>query len=174
MTTTRYALLALTFAVTALRAQTADPLSSANKIMYNMVKANIVKAAAKMPESNYAFKPTPDVRSFGQLIGHIADAQYEFCGPVLGDKASEVSVEKTKTTKADLSQALTDAFAYCDKAYSAMTDAHAADIVPFFNYKLPKLSLLSFSTAHMDEHYGNIVTYMRLKNLVPPSSESQK
>lgn len=174
MTTTQYAFLALTFAATSLHAQTADPLSSANKFMYNMIKANIVKAAAKMPESNYSYKPTPEIRSFGQLIGHIADAQYEFCGPVLGDKPTEPSVEKTKTSKADLAQALTDGFAYCDKAYSALTDAHAVEIIQFFNYKIPKLSILSFNNAHLDEHYGNIVTYMRLKNLVPPSSESQK
>ncbi len=168
-------LLPLTFAASALQAQTAaNPLSSANKFMYNMIKANIIKSAAKMPEANYSYQPTPDVRTFGQLIGHVADAQYEFCSPVLGDKAPATSVEKTKTSKADLAQALTDAFAYCDKAYAAMTDAHAADIIQFFSYKIPKLSVLSFNNAHMDEHYGNIVTYMRLKGLVPPSSEPQK
>ena len=165
----------LCFAGVALQAQTpANPLSSGNQFVYSMVKGNIVKAAEEMPEANYAFKPTPDVRSFGQLVGHVADAQYEFCAPVLGDPPAEPTVEKTKTSKADLVQALKDGFAYCDKAYKGMTDAHAADIVNFFGNKSPKLSILEFSNAHDDEHYGNMVTYLRLKGLVPPSSAPAK
>ena len=77
-----------------------------------MAKNNIIRAAEKMPEENYAFKPTPEVRSFGQLIGHVADAQYLFCSAVLGKPNPAPGVEKSKTTKAELVQALKDAFAY--------------------------------------------------------------
>ncbi|MCU1259327.1 MAG: hypothetical protein JWO80_2212 [Bryobacterales bacterium] len=142
--------------------------------VYNMVKSTILRAAEKMPEANYSFKPTPDVRSFGQLIGHIADGQYEFCAPVLGDKTEHPSIEKTVTSKAALVESLKTAFAYCDKAYSAMTDAQGGEIIEFFGHQSPKLTILSFNTAHNDEHYGNIVTYMRLKGLVPPSSEKKQ
>jgi uncharacterized damage-inducible protein DinB len=150
-----------------------NPLSAGNKGLYTLVKNNVMKAAEKMPEANYAYKPTDAVRSFGQIVGHIADAQYLFCSAALGEKNPSPGIEKGKTSKADLVQALKDAFAYCDKAYDGMTDAHAADLVKFFGRDSTKLGVLSFNSAHNDEHYGNIVTYMRLKNLVPPSSEAQ-
>jgi uncharacterized damage-inducible protein DinB len=124
-----------------------------------------------MPEENYSFKPTPAVRSFGQLIAHVADSQYEFCGPVKGEQKSP-DIEKTVTGKAELISALQTAFAYCDAVYDSLTDAHAADKIKFFGGNRTKLGTLNFNTAHADEHYGNIVTYMRMKGLVPPSSES--
>jgi len=94
-----------------------------------------------------------------------------FCSLALGEKNPAPGVEKSKTSKADLVQALQDAIAYCDKAYDGMTDAHAAEIVKIFGRDGAKLTALTINTAHTDEHYGNIVTYMRLKGLVPPSSE---
>lgn len=156
-------------------AQTAaDPLSSGQKGLYASVKNNLVRAAEKMPEENYAFKPTPEVRSFGQIVGHVADAQYTFCSAVLGSENPRPGVEKSKTSKADLVQGLKTAFAYCDKAYDDMTDAQAAQMVKFFGREQAKLTVLSFNTSHNNEHYGNLVTYMRLKGLVPPSSEPRK
>lgn len=148
-----------------------DPLSATAKGFNAMVKNYILKAAEEMPEENYAFKPTADVRTFGQLVGHLADSQYEFCSPVLGDGTKSPDAEKTKTSKAELIQALKTGFAYCDKAYGGMTDAHATEMVKLFGRSTPKLSMLSINTAHMDEHYGNMVTYLRIKGLVPPSSQ---
>jgi uncharacterized damage-inducible protein DinB len=153
---------------------TADPLSGGIKGIYNIAKNNVVKAAEKMPEENYAFKPSPDVRSFGQIIGHVADAQYLFCSAATGDKNPSPGIEKSKTTKADLVKALNDAFAYCDKAYDGMTDAHAAEVVKFFGRDQARLTILAFNSAHDMEHYGNLVTYMRIKGLMPPSSEQRK
>jgi uncharacterized damage-inducible protein DinB len=150
-----------------------NPLSSGMKMMYGMGRTNILKAAEKMPEENYAYKPTDSVRSFGQLVGHVADAQYLFCSPVAGTNTPPPGVEKSKTSKADLVQALRDAFAFCDKAYDSLADAQAADKVKFFGRDSTKLNVLSFNNMHNYEHYGNMVTYMRMKNLVPPSSESQ-
>jgi len=160
----------------ALQAQTAaNPLSAGAKRTYDMVKGNIIKAAAMMPEENYTFKPTEKVRSFGELVAHVADANYGFCAVVLGEKPPdggfERPIEKTKKTKADLEKALADSFAYCDKAHAAMTDAEGAKVVKFFLGEMAKLSTLEFNTHHDFEHYGNIVTYMRLKGLVPPSSK---
>ncbi|MEZ5402559.1 MAG: DinB family protein [Bryobacteraceae bacterium] len=130
----------------------------------------IVKSAEKMPEENFAFKPTPDVRSFGAILGHIADAQYTFCSAVSGEKNPALGIEKSKTSKADLTQALKDAFAFCQKAY-AISDSDAGGTVKFFGGERTKLNVLSFNTSHNFEHYGNLVTYMRMKGLVPPSSE---
>lgn len=148
-----------------------EPISGGQQFLYNMVKNNLIKAADKMPEEHYAFKPTTDVRSFGQLIGHVADAQYLFCSPVLGKPNPAPGVEKNKTSKADLVQALKDAFAYCDAAYNGLTDAQAVEMVKFFGRDQSKATVLSFNTVHNNEHYGNVVTYMRLKGLIPPSSE---
>ncbi len=151
----------------------AGPLSAAAKYMYGMSKDDVLKSAEEMPEENYSFKPVSTVRSFGQLIGHVADAQYEFCAAVVGDNKQPPGIEKSKTSKADLIQALKDGFAYCDQAYSSMTDAHAADMIKFFGHDAPKLSILNFNISHTMEHYGNIVTYLRIKGLVPPSSQKQ-
>lgn len=148
-----------------------NPLSAGEKGLYNYLKNDLAKAAEKMPEENYSFKPTPDVRSFGQIVGHVADAQYMFCSTVLGDSMKQQDIEKGKTTKAELVKALNDSFSYCDKAYDGMTDAHAAELIKFMGRDMAKLTVLSINNAHDDEHYGNMVTYMRIKGLVPPSSE---
>ena len=148
-----------------------NPMAEGQKFLYDMVKGYILRSAEKMPEENYSFKPTPEVRSFGQLLGHIDDAQYLFCSAVLGEANPAPGVEKSKTSKSDLVKALNEAFAYCDRAYDTMTDAQAAAMVKFFGAEQAKLTVLSFNTAHNNEHYGNIVTYLRMKGLVPPSSE---
>jgi uncharacterized damage-inducible protein DinB len=155
-------------------APSSDPLSAGAKATFGIAKNNILKSADKMPEENYAFKPTPDVRSYGQILGHIADAQYGFCSAALGETNPAPGIEKSKTSKADLVKALNEAFAYCDKAYNGMTDAHAGEIVKFFGREQAKLTVLAFNTAHDFEHYGNLVTYLRLKGLVPPSSEQRR
>jgi uncharacterized damage-inducible protein DinB len=148
-----------------------NPLSGFNKRAYGQLKTWVLGSAEKMPQENYSFKPTDTVRGFGQVVGHVADAQYMFCSSVLGEKNPAPKIEQTKTSKADLIAALKDAFAYCDKAYDGATDASAAQMVKFFGGDTPKLSVLSVNNMHTAEHYGNLVTYMRLKNIVPPSSE---
>ena len=152
----------------------ADPLSAGQKKIYTMTKGNLIRAAEKMPEESYSFKPTPEVRSFGEIIGHVADAQYLFSSAILGETNPSPNVEKTKKTKAELVQALKEAFAYSDKAYDGMTDVQATQMVKFFGSDSTKLSLLTFNSVHNYEHYGNLVTYMRIKGLVPPSSEPRK
>ncbi len=160
------------FAVTCFaQQQAANPLSIGEKTLYGMFSGNAVAGAEKMPEENYSFRPVPEVRSFGQLVGHIADASNRFCAVVLGDPAPTTSIEQTKTTKADLVKALKDAVAYCNKAYAGMTDVKGAELVKFFGRDVPKLSVLTLNAAHTNEHYGNMVTYMRIKGIVPPSSE---
>lgn len=151
-----------------------NPLVASQKVFYGAVAHNVVAAAEKMPEENYAFKATPDVRSFGQLVGHTADAQYLFCSTAAGEKPPVTDIEKTKTSKADLVQAEKDAVAYCNKVYAGLTDDQATLPVQMMGREWPKLTILTINVAHLDEHYGNMVTYMRLKGLVPPSSEPRK
>ena len=162
-----------------MQAQGSNPLSAGAKRSYDIIKGYVVRAAEKMPDANYSFKATPDVRSFGQLVGHVADANFVICATVAGEKPPQggfeptTSIEKLKTSKADLTKALGDSFAYCDKVHAGMTDAGGAAIVKTFVGEMAKLAFLEFNTHHDFEHYGNMVTYMRLKGLVPPSSEKQ-
>ena len=158
-------------AAAAVAAAQDNPFSAFNKRAFGQMKTWVVASAEKMPEENYSFKPTDSVRSFGQLVGHVADAQYLFCSIALGEKNPGLKIEQTKTSKADLVAALKDAFAYCDKAYDSMTDAAAAQTVKLFGSELPKPVVLTVNDMHDAEHYGNLVTYLRLKNIVPPSSE---
>ena len=152
----------------------ANPLSGGEKALYGMISSSLIGGASKMPEENYSFKPTPEIRSFGQLVGHAADAQYLFCSIAAGEKNPMLNIEKTKTSKADLVQALKDGVDYCNKVYAAMTDAQASQIVKMFGRDVAKLTVLTLNTAHSDEHYGNMVTYLRLKGIVPPTSEPKK
>ncbi len=148
-----------------------NPLSTFNKHVYGHVKDILLRSAEKMPEENYSFRPTDTVRTFGQIVGHVADAQYLFCSIALGEKNPAPKVEQTKTSKADLIAALKEAFGYCDKSYDGMTDASATQMVKLFGSDAPKLGVLTVNNMHNMEHYGNLVTYMRMKNIVPPSSE---
>jgi uncharacterized damage-inducible protein DinB len=150
-----------------------NPMTEGQKFLHDMAKNNILRSAEKMPEENYSFRPAPEVRSFGQLLGHIADAQYLFCSAVAGKPNPAMGIEKTKTSKADLVPALKEAFAYCDSAYAEITDARLAETVKFFGREQTRATVLSFNTAHNNEHYGNIVTYLRMRGIVPPSSESR-
>lgn len=166
------ALLALLLVPQGVAAQTsANPMTDAVKAQFGMVKGAVARTAEKVPEDLYAFKPTPDVRSLGQLVGHIADSQFGMCATAAGEKPPMSGIEKSMTSKADVSKALNDSIAYCDRVIAGMTDAKGAEVIKFFAGPSPRLMVLSFNIAHSYEHYGNLVTYMRLKGIVPPSSE---
>src|SRR5215469_104914 len=161
-------------APTAPQAPPANPITASERGLYANFSNNVVRSAEKMPEENYSFKPTTEVRSFGQLVGHEADANYMFCSLAAGEANPSKGIEKTKTSKADLVEALKDAVAYCNKAFDGMTDAKGSEMVKIFgSMNVARLTVFSLNTAHTDEHYGNMVTYMRLKGLVPPTSEAQ-
>lgn len=150
-----------------------NPFSAVNKRSYERTKGILLHSAEKMPDENYSFKPSDTVRTYGQIIGHLADAQYLFCSTASGEKNPDLKIEKTKNSKADLVAALKEGFAYCDKVYDGMTDVTAAQSVKFFGNDVPKFAVLSVNIGHNMEHYGNLVTYMRIKGIVPPTSEQQ-
>jgi uncharacterized damage-inducible protein DinB len=149
----------------------ANPMVASSKVLYLNAKQDILRSADKMPVDKYAFKPTESVRTYGQILAHVADGQYEFCGAA-ASKQDDKGVEQTAKTKAEIVAALKTAFAYCDAIYAGMTDAKAAEMIPAFGgLKLTRLSMLDSNVAHTMEHYGNLVTYMRIQGIVPPSSE---
>jgi uncharacterized damage-inducible protein DinB len=149
----------------------ANPMQTSLKGQYDAIKVNLTRTAAKVPEDLYSFKPTPEVRSLGQLIGHLADANFGICATAAGEKPPQSGIEKSATTKAALSKALGDAVAYCDKVIAGLDDTKGMEVTKFFTGPTTRLGVIAFNTAHANEHYGNLVTYMRLKGIVPPSSE---
>ena len=154
------------------RAQAPDTgtLAGGLKSLYRSIRANLVEAADLMPEANYAFKPTPDIRSYGELIGHLANTQYNFCAPARGVASPNKKNNETLKTKAELVAALKQSLEFCDAAYDAMTDADLMAPAAFGTAKITKGYTLTYNVAHDNEHYGNLVTYLRLKGLVPPST----
>lgn len=157
----------------ALQAQAANPnpLSAEVKRAYTQVKSNLLKAAENMPEENYSFKPTPDVRTFGQIIAHVADAQTRMCSAVKGEPKSGSAA--SRTSKADLVAALQASIADCDAAYDSLTDATISQMINLGRAQRSKLGVLVGNTTHANETYGYLAVYLRLKGLVPPSSEGR-
>ena len=167
---TRYLTLILaTAGACALQAQTANPLSTEAKQAYNGIKNNMTKLADKVPEDQYGFKATPEIRTIGQLIGHVADSQLRTCSAVNG--AAKQPGAASKTAKADLVSALKESFAECDQAFESLTDATAATMIKTARGERSKLGALNGVTTHTNEEYGYLAVYLRLKGIVPPSSE---
>lgn len=143
----------------------------AAKGMWQAMTNYITTAAEQMPEKDYAFRPTHDVRTFGQMIGHVAGAQAMICAAALGEKGGgEDDVEKTATTKTALIAALKATTQYCERAY-AQTDAAVAGSTTLFGRPMVRLNALVLNATHNAEHYGNLVTYMRIRGMTPPSSQ---
>jgi uncharacterized damage-inducible protein DinB len=165
--------LLLAIALSAPTPQTAaTPLVASIRGGYEMVKGNVLKAAEQAPEDLFAFQPTPDVRTLGRLFAHIADGNFGICSAASGSKPPMSGIEKSKKTKAEIKEALEASFKFCDTAFDGLTEASAVETVKFFGPgPHTRLSTLAFNAQHDWEHYGNIVTYLRLKGLVPPSSQ---
>jgi len=164
------------FAASIALAQTgpANPLVASSKVFYTNARQDILRSADKMPEEKYGFRPVASVRTYGQVLAHVADGQYEFCGAAAGNH-DQKGIEQSAKTKAEIVAALKTAFAYCDAIWAGMTDAKAAELIPAFGgAKISRLSMLDFNVSHTMEHYGNLVTYMRIQGIVPPSSESRQ
>ena len=167
-------ILGLLFMAGPVAAQTGGGASShvaVLKTQAEAVRSLVLRTAEKVPEDLYSFKPTPEVRSLGGVIGHIADGNNLLCSMANGEKPVFNQANEKKTTRAELVAALKASFAACDKVFDATSDANASTPVDLFGQKQTRLGVLAFNNSHMWEHYGNLVTYMRLKNIVPPSSE---
>ena len=141
------------------------------KQRYDVIKGDIADSAAAVSENDYGFKPSPQVRSFGELIGHVADVNTWYCGLANGENPGwKDTNEKTMKTKADLLKALKAATAKCDEVIAKTTEANAMSLVPAGQRDQIRVMVILDNVAHLNEHYGNIVTYMRMKGLVPPST----
>jgi hypothetical protein len=151
----------------------APPASAAATLKgaYTRIKTNYVKAAEKMPEEFYSYKPVDALETFGQRVAHIADPQLSTCTGIMGDR--KTGTAKSKTAKADLVAALKESFDACDKAVDALTDANAMEPVAAGRGQTPRIAVLYGLVVHANEVYGAMGVYMRLKGIVPPSSEGR-
>jgi uncharacterized damage-inducible protein DinB len=155
------------------------PILKAARDLYQIVKCDVIAAAEVMPESGYSVKVDPDVRSFGQQVAHIADANYLFASSCLGEPnpfpgATPVEpgiLERSKVTKRDILAVLKSSFAYCDGAFNSASDTTLAETVLFRNETVPKAFLLNLAFLHTAEHYGAMTLYLRSQGIVPPSTE---
>ena len=184
----RLFVLALVFAyvtVPAASAQTTDSgypdelspsLAASIKAMHAMIHRDIAEAAENMPADEYAFRPTPQVRTFGQIIGHLVDANFFFCSQVAGERSPATADYEQVSDKAVLVKALNDSLVYCDRVYAATTDAkftqpmQIAHVDGTGSTNTLRGAVLMYNIAHNNEHYGNLAVYMRLKGHVPPST----
>jgi uncharacterized damage-inducible protein DinB len=151
-----------------------NPFSADARQSYALVKNSLLKAAEKMPAEDYSFRTVPQVRTFAQMIAHVADAQLLMCQVVKGEKTTaNVKFPPPKTSKADLVASLQASFDYCDPVYASMTDRAGAAPVKWFRWDMSKMGLLNWNIAHDNEMYGIIGAFLRIKGLVPPSSEGR-
>jgi hypothetical protein len=152
------------------QAATANAMASEVQARYAGVKTNIIKAADNMPAENYSFKPTPDIRTYARVVNHVTEAQLRSCGALNGGGAAKEAPPET-ADKATIVDALKASFAACDKAYAALTDANASEMLQAGQAKRSRLGIAWGNVAHDNEQYATLALYMRLKGLTPPSSE---
>lgn len=136
----------------------------------NYIRDMFSKAADQMADEDYSFRPTPEVRSFGEIIAHVAEENYFFCSAAISESAPVSNVEESVTTREDIIEVLSDSFDYCDAAYIAAADT-ANMRIEFGGKQRSPMAVLNFRNYHALLHYGNVITYMRLRGKVPPSSQ---
>ena len=141
-----------------------NPLTTIS-IFRSKMQDKIMKSADEMPESKYSYRPTKDVRSFAEILNHVADISYTLCSNVKGEATPATATATGSKTK--IMGRLKGAFDYCDGVYSGFTDAHLNDPADFWGAKTNKMFVLTQVANHDALHYGNLVTYLRLNGLVP-------
>jgi uncharacterized damage-inducible protein DinB len=143
---------------------------------YATLKRNIIGSAEKMPAEHFTFRPAPEVMTYAELLAHVLDVQYAYCSAVKGVPNPAIAKDLVKTTKdkAAVIQLATDSFAFCDDVMAALTNENALEMLTVGaapnQRQVARGNQLTMLVVHGNEHYGNLVTYLRIKGIVPPSS----
>jgi uncharacterized damage-inducible protein DinB len=179
-------LTAVSLGLPAAAQQSAPPpptVAASVRNFYRTRKSEVLRSAEKMPEEFYGLRPGPqmEVRTFGQHLAHIANFNFLWCSQAKGEKNPNagINLEKTLHTKAEFLKALNDSFTYCDGAYDALTDASGAQIIDITQesgrkQQISRMALLILNLEHDSEVYGSMATTMRIKSIVPSSSEPRR
>jgi uncharacterized damage-inducible protein DinB len=144
--------------------------ASSVQFMFDAVRGYLIRSAEEAPDSVYSFRPTADVRTFGQLLAHIADAHHAICGAAAGAPVQPPGLERTATSRAQIIEGLKASYEPCEKAF-AQGDEVILEPLTLFGMRMSRLGALTLAATHDWEHYGNLVTYMRMNGMVPPSSQ---
>jgi DinB superfamily len=155
-----------------LQAQSPNAHFAEGKQTYDVVKNNLIQMDEVMPEENYSFKPTPDIRTFAQMVAHVADAQARLCSAASGQPKSIDAA--SKTSKADLVAALKESSSMCDAAWDSLSETTAHEMIKVGTAERSKLGALEYNSVHSNEEYGYMAVYLRLKGIVPPSTANRK
>jgi hypothetical protein len=149
------------------------PFSEGLRRSYATLKMNLTETAQKFDEATYSYTPSKDIRVFGAQLAHVANSQFNACSAAKGEANPNQgsNLEKTKTTRADIIQALADSFAFCDAAFTNLTDQSALEFVKQGQNEVARGSVLTNLIVHGNEEYGILTVYMRTKGMVPPSTE---
>ena len=149
------------------------PLAEGLRRSYNTMKMNLTETAQKFDEAAYMYTPSKDIRGFGAQLAHVANSQFNACAAARGEKNPHqgTNLEKTKTTRADIIQALADSFAFCDPVFANLTDQSATELVRQGQNEVARGAVLTNLIAHGNEEYGILTVYLRTKGMVPPSTE---
>jgi len=167
---TRLTLIAVLFLSTPIALDAQEPLIDSLRWLFHRTSGTVMDTAEMLDETMYAFRPTDEVRSVGEILAHVAFSQFQFCAAAAGERnPNSENFEETRTTREPIIEALRRGFAYCDEVFDRTTDADAARPVNFLGPNTAA-GVLAFNSAHVYSHYGNLVTYMRLRGIVPPTS----
>lgn len=142
-----------------------NPLTKTISLFRSNMQDKITKSANTMPDSKFNYRPTKDVRSFAEIVTHIADISYYLCSNMKGEAAPAPA--QGKTSKAEIMAYLKSSFDYCDAAYAAFSDDHLTDPADFWGFKTNKMFIVTQLPSHDALHYGNLTTYLRLNGLEP-------
>jgi uncharacterized damage-inducible protein DinB len=142
-----------------------NPLTATLSIFRSNMQDKIMKSADAMPEATYTYRPTKDVRSFAEILNHVADISFTLCSSVKGE--ANPATAAPKRSKAEIKAYLKASFEYCDAVYSGFTDAHLNDPADFWGTKTNKMFVLTQVANHDALHYGNLVTYLRINGQEP-------
>jgi hypothetical protein len=138
---------------------------------YNRLKPNVIKAAEKMPDAEFQFRPTPDIRTFARIVNHVTEAQQHVCSALNGTAFDPKSVPSDTADKATIVAGLKASFDVCDKAYGALTNENMAEVLSVGPGKRSRIGLAWGNVSHDNEQYAELSTYLRLKGIVPPTAE---
>lgn len=164
-------LLLLILPVAATAQQGDDPVMQSTRELYEAGKRFVMGTAEQSPEADYGYRPAESVRTLGQILGHVADVHFLVCSIALGEESPNAnSVEQANPGKAEMIATLRRSYEYCDRAYAQESEQLAA-AAELFGQPTTRFHALNLNVSHDFEHYGNMVTYVRMRGRVPPSSQ---
>src|SRR5271154_5380212 len=159
----------------ALPAQTANPIVSSAKEIYNRQPKYIVAAFEEMPAEKYSYSPTPQQMSFAKLALHIVMVNKQVCAMLSGSPAPATAKLSESDSKETLVTAVKGSFAFCDKAVDSLQDSQLGDTITFFGgAKKPRARALFELTVDLEDQYSQMAGYLRLNGLTPPSATPHK